>query len=384
MNKPKIRFKGFEGEWEKVKIGEVANVIGGGTPSTNNSIYWDGPIQWFTPSEVGQIKYIEKSQRTITTAGLEKSSAKLIPANSVLLSSRATIGEMSINTCECTTNQGFQSLVPCKIDLEFLYSLMLTKKNDLIRISHGSTFLEISASKVRSVNICVPKLDEQQEIGTYFKQLDSLISLTEKKISSLKQVKQASLQSMFPQEGETTPRIRFKGFDGEWKKNFVSNLCKIGTGKSNTQDQVVNGTYPFYIRSEKIAQSNKYLYDCEAVITIGDGNIGKVFHYVNGKFDLHQRCYKMTEFKDISGQFFYHVFSAFFYDRVIRMSAKATVDSVRMDMIAKMEIFYPTLLEEQTQIANYFTNLDKQIALHEARLAKLKSVKTSCLDLMFV
>ena len=145
MNVPKIRFETFTEEWRKTSVGQVAHIIGGGTPSTSNIHYWGGDIQWFTPSEVGHCKYVNKSERTISELGLNESSAKLLPANSILLSSRATIGEMSINTCECATNQGFQSLVPYNADLEFLFYIMHTKKNDLIRESNGSTFLEISA-----------------------------------------------------------------------------------------------------------------------------------------------------------------------------------------------------------------------------------------------
>ncbi|WP_418849889.1 restriction endonuclease subunit S [Ruminococcus sp.] len=105
------------------------------------------------------------------------------------------------------------------------------------------------------------------------------------------------------------PRCFLGSFDFSWEQRKAKEICSIGTGKSNTQDQVDDGKYPFYIRSDVPVRSNKYLYDCEAVITIGDGNIGKVFHYVNGKFDLHQRCYKMTDFKDIWGKYFFYYFS---------------------------------------------------------------------------
>lgn len=229
-----------------------------------------------------------------------------------------------------------------------------------------------------------PSIDEQQKIASYFQSLDSLIQTTSKKLASLNLIKAASLQSMFPQEGETVPKVRFKGFKGEWDNDFISNVCKITTGKSNTQDQVKNGLYPFFIRSENIARSNKYLYDCEAVITIGDGNIGRVFHYINGKFDLHQRCYMMRNFRNVSALYFYYYFSAFFYDRAIKMSAKATVDSVRLNMIADMNILYPKNKLEQQKIASYFCNLDKQISLQTQRLEKLKQIKAACLDKMFV
>ena len=162
MAKPEIRLKGFKGEWSPSTIGAIANVIGGGTPSTVVDSYWKGDIQWFTPSEIGKSRYVSNSERTISKEGLEKSSAQIIPAFSILLSSRATVGECSINLCECCTNQGFQSLVPKRVDLDFLYSLISTIKKDMIRESSGSTFLEISANKVRNLNVFIPDSDEQR------------------------------------------------------------------------------------------------------------------------------------------------------------------------------------------------------------------------------
>lgn len=107
------------------------------------------------------------------------------------------------------------------------------------------------------------------------------------------------------------------------------------------------------------------MYDEEAVITIGDGNIGREFHYVNGKFDLHQRCYKMADFKDIYAKYFYYWFSVFFYYRATTMSAKATVDSVRQEMISEMDIKFPSDINEQIQLSNLFTELDNLISLHQ-------------------
>ena len=163
------------------------------------------------------------------------------------------------------------------------------------------------------------------------------------------------------------PRCFLGSLDFSWEQRKAKEICSIGTGKSNTQDQVDDGKYPFYIRSDVPVRSNKYLYDCEAVITIGDGNIGKVFHYVNGKFDLHQRCYKMTDFKDIWGKYFFYYFSTKFYDRAMKMTAKATVDSVRLEMISEMDIKKPPQISEQKQIAEFFANLDNLITLHQRK-----------------
>lgn len=179
------------------------------------------------------------------------------------------------------------------------------------------------------------------------------------------------------------PTIRFKGYQDDWEQRKAKELCNIGTGKSNTQDQVEDGIYPFYIRSDIPVKSNKYLYDCEAVITIGDGNIGRVFHYVNGKFDLHQRCYKMTDFQDIWGKYFYYFFSTRFYERAMKMTAKATVDSVRLEMISEMDIWKPTAIDEQKKIAEFFSNLDHLITLHQRKCDETKKLKKYMLQKMF-
>ncbi len=164
---------------------------------------------------------------------------------------------------------------------------------------------------------------------------------------------------------------------------MAKEICSITTGKSNTQDQVADGKYIFFIRSDVPVRSNRYLYDEEAVITIGDGNIGKVFHYVNGKFDLHQRCYKMSNFKDLTAKYFYYYFSTKFYDRAMSMSAKATVDSVRLEMISDMVIVYPKSLNEQDNISILLGNVDNLITLHQRKLDLLKNMKVSLLNKMF-
>ena len=179
------------------------------------------------------------------------------------------------------------------------------------------------------------------------------------------------------------PRCFLGSFDFSWEQRKAKELCNIGTGKSNTQDQVEDGIYPFYIRSDIPVKSNKYLYDCEAVITIGDGNIGRVFHYVNGKFDLHQRCYKMTDFQDIWGKYFYYFFSTRFYDRAMKMTAKATVDSVRLEMISEMDIWKPTAIDEQKKIAEFFANLDNLITLHQRKCVFLFGLFQASISMIF-
>ncbi|MDD1359534.1 restriction endonuclease subunit S [Metamycoplasma hyosynoviae] len=184
-------------------------------------------------------------------------------------------------------------------------------------------------------------------------------------------------------ENKTKPEIRFKGFTYAWEHLKTKELCTISTGKSNTQDCVDDGIYPFYVRSEIVERSNRYLFDEEAVLTVGDGGIGKVFHYVNGKYDLHQRVYRMFNFsKEITAKYFYYYFSTYFYDRAMAMTAKTSVDSVRYEMIADMDISFPKV-QEQKFITKFFENLDKIIDLHQRKCEKLQTIKKSLLSKMF-
>ena len=133
MNVPKLRFKEFNDEWIETKIQNVATVIGGGTPSTDEPKYWGNEINWFTPSEIGKTKYVTISNRKISQDGLKNSSAKLLPKGTILLSSRATVGEASILLNEASTNQGFQSLIVNENNCnEFIYYLKYKYKREML------------------------------------------------------------------------------------------------------------------------------------------------------------------------------------------------------------------------------------------------------------
>jgi len=185
-------------------------------------------------------------------------------------------------------------------------------------------------------------------------------------------------------EKQNKPAIRFKGFTDAWEQRKAKDLCSISTGKSNTQDRVDDGIYPFYVRSPIVEHSNRYLFDEEAVLTVGDGvGTGKVFHYVNGKYDLHQRVYRMFDFsEEITAKYFYYYFSNHFYDRVMAMTAKTSVDSVRYEMIADMDIALPKV-KEQMAISAYFDRLDHLITLHQRKYDKLQVLKKAMLEKMF-
>ncbi len=236
LNVPHLRFPEFSGEWETKSINDLADVIGGGTPDTTVKSYWDGGIQWFTPSEIGKNKFVDASLRTITEDGLNNSSAKLLPPNTILLSSRATIGECSLSLRECATNQGFQSLVSKKCNVDFLYYLIQTKKKDLIRKSCGSTFLEISANEVRKIQVSVPSDVEQQKIAGLLSLIDKRIATQNKIIEDLKKLKSAIAETLFCTPKESMPAKRVSTYSKEWKLIKLSDICqRIQTKNTGNQ-----------------------------------------------------------------------------------------------------------------------------------------------------
>ena len=177
---PEIRFKGFTEAWEQRKLGELAEIVGGGTPSTSVNSYWDGDIDWYAPAEIGEQIYLESSQLKITEEGLNKSSAKILPIGTVLFTSRAGIGKTAILQKEGCTNQGFQSIVPNKEKLDSYF--IFTRSEELKRygetVGAGSTFVEVSGKQMANMELMMPKtMPEQQQIGEFFANLDHLITL---------------------------------------------------------------------------------------------------------------------------------------------------------------------------------------------------------------
>ncbi len=186
---PKIRFDGFTDDWEQRKLGELAEIVGGGTPSTGMDSYWDGDIDWYAPAEIGEQIYLESSQRKITEEGLNKSSAKILPIGTVLFTSRAGIGKTAILLKEGCTNQGFQSIVPNKekLDSYFIFTRSEELKEYGEKVGAGSTFVEVSGKQMANMDLMMPKtMSEQQQIGEYFQTIDHLITLHQHKQNKLK------------------------------------------------------------------------------------------------------------------------------------------------------------------------------------------------------
>ena len=204
---PSTYFDRFDSEWEVKRLGDVTDIVSGGTPKTTEPSYWNGDVKWCTPTDITacQSKYLIETERTISDTGLKSSGARLLPAGTLLLCSRATIGEIKIAACEICTNQGFKSLV-CNSGMsnEFLYYKLVTMKPQMIERAFGSTFLEISKSNVASLELMTPSLNEQIAIATILSDMDTEIASLEQRRNKTRNLKQGMMQELL------TGRIRLK------------------------------------------------------------------------------------------------------------------------------------------------------------------------------
>ncbi len=191
--------KPFEGEWDEKRLSEFGNIYSGGTPSTAKPEYWDGNINWVTPTDITKQDsiYIESTARLVSMVGIKNSSAKLLPKGTLLVCTRATIGEMAIARHEMSTNQGFKNIVPNEnTNIEFVYYLLNFYKHKLISKASGSTFLELSKSAFEGLHFYVPEYQEQKKIAAVLLNADREIDALQQQLADLKQEKKALMQQL--------------------------------------------------------------------------------------------------------------------------------------------------------------------------------------------
>ena len=261
--------------------------------------------------------------------------------------------------------------------------------------AHGS--LSVNDDDLFAMPIPLPPTrDEQQKIAECLGSLDDLIAAESRKLDALRQHKKGLMQQLFPRPeriengkmipAETAPCLRFPEFQdaGEWKVEVIDDFAETTTGSRDTQNKVDNGQYPFFVRSQTVEGIDTFALDGEAVLTSGDGvGVGKNFHYINGKFDFHQRVYCIHRFRArVVARFFFYFFSENFGPRVKKVSAKNSVDSVRRAMITEMPVPLPSI-EEQKAIAACLTAIDGVIDNQDWAIESLKQHKRGLLQQLF-
>ena len=365
LNVPHLRFPEFTEEWETKPINDLAVVIGGGTPDTTVKSYWDGEIQWFTPSEIGKTKYVDSSLRTITEDGLNNSSAKRLPPNTILLSSRATIGECSLSLRECATNQGFQSLVSKKCNVDFLYYLIQTKKKDLIRKSCGSTFLEISANEVRKIQVSVPSDVEQQKIAGLLSLIDERIATQNKIIDKLQSLIKGITQNITL---HNKPNVR------------ISECLECTSSTLQESDALRSGTYPVYGANGIVGYLDNYSTQDEAVYIIKDGSGVGTVSYVTGQCSTTGTLNTLQAKEGYSLQYLYYILKVFNFEPY---KTGMAIPHIYFKDYGKAKIFCPSYTK-QLQYARLLSAIDGKVSTEQNSLASLSLQKQYLLRQMFI
>lgn len=289
----------------------------------------------------------------------------------ILFAHNATVGPVALLNTNLkyvilSTTATYYRCNPAKISNIFL--LYVLQSSFFVRqyraVMMQSTRAQVPITAQRRFSIFLPNKTEQNAIGTVLNDTDQLINQLQKLIAKKKDIKQGAMQELLkPKAG--------------WVVKTIKEIAKIYTGSKNTQDRIETGAYPFFVRSNTIEKINTFCYDGEAILTAGDGvGVGKVIHYINGKYDCHQRVYQIRDFdKSIFPYYLYLFFKNNFYDRIMQMTAKSSVDSVRMEMIAGMKIPFSTSINEQKRIANIISEMEEEIQELEKQLEKQKMLK---------
>ena len=402
---PRIRFKGFTDDWEQRKLADVAEIIGGGTPSTSNPDYWDGDIDWYAPAEIGEQIFAYGSVRKITKEGLIHSSAKILPAHkTVLFTSRAGIGNMAILKRPAATNQGFQSLV-CHDDIDpyFMFSMGNSIKAKAERVAAGSTFAEISGKKLGELEFMFPDTGEQKAIGVYFKNLDHLITLHQRKYEKLQIIKKSMLENCFPKNGEKVPKIRFPSFTGYWEQRKLRDISSLITKGTTPLDKSGAGDVNFIkvenldsnsgevISGSKISMDEHEGYLKRSQLKAGDilfsiaGTLGRVGIIKSSILPANtNQALAIIRTKEGNINYISTVLRGrAVTDFIHRNPTVGAQPNLSLEQVGDLEIPYPSL-DEQKKIGDYFKRLDHLITLHQSELEKLQKMKKSLLERMFV
>lgn len=301
----------------------------------------------------------------ITEEGLNNSSAKLLPSGTILLSTRATIGECSLSLRKCATNQGFQSLVSKKCNTDFLYYLIQTKKKDLIRKSCGSTFLEISANEVRKIQVSVPTEVEQQRIAELLSLIDERIATQNKIIEKLQSLIKG-LAAQLTQSG--TPNIR---------------LCDCLECHSSTLQEncvSVTGSYPVYGATGLIGYTNNYAYNGESILIVKDGSGVGSLSYVNDHFSVIGTLNYLTAKENYSILYLYYALMAFNFTPYITGMA---IPHIYFKDYGKAKLFYPSI-EKRIRIASLLHNIDQKLVAEQNLVISLSAQKSYLLRMLFI
>ena len=392
--------------WKLKTLSEVGNIILGGTPDTTKKEYWNGNILWVIPSEVTSLpsKYLYDTERKITELGLKNSSAKIIKPNSLIICTRATIGNCCINKNEVATNQGFKSIIPNEdYDVVFLYYIIINNKQKLISKASGTTFLEISKTNLANLSFYFPPLDEQKRIASALSKIDAYLENTIKLIEEKERFKRGIAKKLLTcKEGENIPEARFKGFNDDWRKEKLSSMIKIQgcyafkssefkksgipiiriSNISNT-DNNMNINMKEIIYYNEIENEKSFIIKKSDLLIALSGAPGKSSIYnLEEKAYLNQRVglFKIIDTKKINNSFLsQYVFSSIFQNKLKPFITRGVQPNISPKDIENLDILLPSL-KEQEKIGGYLSLLDAEIDNLKKQKELIKEMKRGAMQ----
>ena len=384
---PELRFKGFTDEWEQRKLGELTTSFSGGTPSAGNSSYYKGDIPFIRSGEINS----DKTELFLTEAGLKNSSAKMVSVGDILYALYgATSGEVGISQINGAINQAILAIKPCDgYNSHFLMQWLKLQKQKIIDKYLQGGQGNLSGSIVKNLVLNVPSYEEQQKIGSFFKQLDNTIALHQRKLDLLKEQKKGYLQKMFPKNGAKVPELRFAGFADDWEERKLGDEVRIVMGQSPNSENYTDDPNDYILvqgnadmkngrvfprvwttQVTKQAEKDDLILSVRAPVgdigkTAYDVVIGRGVAAIKGNEFIFQNLGKMKS----DGYW-------------TRYSTGSTFESINSTDIKEAIISVPAI-EEQNKIGSFFKQLDNTIALHQRKLDLLKEQKKGFLQTMF-
>lgn len=399
MNKkPKVVFSNFKNNWKIFSFYNLANMfLSGGTPSTKEPSFWDGTIPWIQSSDIQKdILFGVIPQKFISEEGLQNSSAKLIPKNSIAIVTRVSVGKLAIIDQDYATSQDFLSLSDINGDTQFIvYSIyrMLQKESTQLQ---GTSIKGITKEDILSKKISLPEIEEQSAIGSLFHTLDDLLASYKDNLANYQSLKATMLSKVFPKDGQTVPDIRLDGFEGDWKEMTLGSLGSVAMNKRIFKDETSeNGDIPFYkigtfggtadafISKEKFKEyKEKYPYpEIGDILISASGSIGRTVVY-NGEDAYYQdsNIVWLKHDQQLDNSYLQQ------YYGIIKWSGieGTTIKRLYNKNILETKIFLPPSVSEQQAIGAYFSNLDNLIASHQDKISQLETLKKKLLQDMFI
>lgn len=372
--------------WLRMTIGDVCDVVNGGTPKTGVSAYWDGPHQWITPAEMGKRSspYIGRTERNITDEGLQNSSARLLPPHSVILSSRAPIGHLVINTEPMATNQGCKGLIPGgRIDSKFLFYYLTSIVALLNDLGTGATFKELSGGKMKEVAVPVPPLPEQQRIvgilDEAFEGIATAKDNAEKNLQNAHALFESHTQSVFTQRGEG------------WVEKTVDQISTNLDSKRIpiTKSDRTSGEFPYYGASGIVDYVADYIFDGDMLLVSEDGanllaRSTPIAFSVSGKYWVNNHAH-ILKFENMATQRFVEFYlESIKLDEYVTGAAQPKLNQKALNSIP---IPIPKSIEAQAKIVENVESLQEETqrleSLYQQKLATLEALKKSLLHQAF-